>query len=31
MKLDEDNAAALAGMLMLFILGYAFLKGMGWA
>lgn len=31
MQFDEDSAAALAGMLVLFILGYAFLKGMGWA
>lgn len=27
---DEDSLAALAGMLLLFILGLAFLKGLGW-
>lgn len=31
MNIDEENMAALAGMLILFILGYAFFKGMGWA
>lgn len=28
--LDEDSLAALAGMLLLFIIGTAFLKGLGW-
>lgn len=31
MRLDEDNLAALAGFLIIFIIGYAFFKGMGWA
>ena len=31
MSFDEDNLAALAGLLILFIIGYAILKGAGWA
>jgi hypothetical protein len=30
MQIDEDNMAALAGLLILFIVGSAFCKGMGW-
>jgi hypothetical protein len=31
MNIDEDSLAALAGMLILFIIGYAIFKGAGWA